>query len=99
MAIQHELTDALEQGRDEVVRVMAAHRVVPVVIETESSSLLGKSKAPQFSFERQTEDETTKVADRQTRMRVVDALGMTSEEDCESVATEIQSHDEWGNAV
>jgi hypothetical protein len=96
MGIQEDLKNAIEQSRDEVVRVLAEHRVLPVTTDYETSDLLGGSKTPDFSFERQYESETEHVADRQTRRLVVDALGMTSEADCDDVREEIQNHERWG---
>lgn len=94
MAIKRELTDAMAEGREEVVRVLAEHRVLPVVVERQSSSLLGGSQTPDFSFE--SGDESDPLTDRQTRTTVVDALGLASEEDCERVREEIRDHDAWG---
>ena len=96
MGIQEDLKSAIEQSRDEVVRVLAEHRVLPVTTDYETSDLLGGSKTPDFSFERQYESETEHVAERQTRRLVVDTLGMTSEEECDDVREEIQSHERWG---
>lgn len=96
MGIQEELKDALDEGRDDVVRVLAEHRILPEVAEYETSDLLGGSTTPDFSFERQQESGSEHVADRQTRRLVVDALGMTSEDDCEGVKDEIRNHDSWG---
>jgi hypothetical protein len=98
MGIQEDLKDAIEQGRNDVVRVLAEYRVLPVTVEsaTRSSDLLGGSKTPDFSFERQYESETEHVAARQTRRLVVDTLGMTSEAECEDVQEEIRDHDSWG---
>lgn len=96
MPIQEDLKAAIEEGRDEVVRVLAEHRVVPVTVEYETSDLLGGSKTPDFEFQRQYESESEHVADRQTRRLVVDTLGMTSEEECEDVQEEIKAHDNWG---
>ncbi|PSQ33266.1 hypothetical protein BRD09_01500 [Halobacteriales archaeon SW_10_68_16] len=96
MGIQEDLKDAIEAGREDVVRVLAEHRVLPVTVEYESSDLLGGSKTPDFEFQRQYESETGHVADRQTRRLVVDTLGMTSEEECEDVQSEIRNHDDWG---
>jgi len=96
MGIQEDLKDAIEEGRDEVVRVLAEHRVLPVTTDYETSDLLGGSKTPDFSFERQYESETEHVADRQTRRLVVDTLGMTSEGECDDVREEIRSHERWG---
>lgn len=98
MGIQQELTTALEGSRAEIVQVLAEHRVLPVVVEDSefgSSNLLGGTSTPDFSFERQDESETEHVADRQTRSRVVDALGLDSEEKCAEVQTEIRSHEAW----
>jgi hypothetical protein len=98
MGIQEDLTDAIEQGRDEVVRVLADHRVLPVVVEDSergSSNLLGQSSAPQIRLERREGDESEHAADRQTRQRVVDTLGITSEEECEEVRAKIESHESW----
>lgn len=99
MPIQQDLKDAVDQGRDDVVGVLAAYQVLPVAVESSGSTLLGKSKTPDFTFERETEGESQQVADRQTRVRVVDALGLRSEADCEQVREEIQDHDGWGDAV
>jgi len=96
MGIQPDLRDAIEEGRDEVVRVLAEYRVVPVVAEYESSNLLGGSQTPDFTFERQYESETEHVADRQTRQLAVDTLELRSEEECEDVEAEIRNHDSWG---
>jgi hypothetical protein len=96
MGIQEELKDAIEQGRDEVVGVLADHRVLPVVVEdAQSSDLLGGSKTPDFEFERTADDGSEHVADRQTRRLVVDTLGLTSEADCDAVRDEIRGHDRW----
>jgi hypothetical protein len=98
MGIQEELKNAIEAGRDEVVGVLADHRVLPVVVEdAQSSDLLGGSKTPDFEFERRAgdEDKGEHVADRQTRRLVVDTLGLTSADDCESVRDEIRDHDRW----
>ncbi len=99
MRIQESLKDAIEEGRDEVVRVLAEHRVVPVTVEYETSDLLGGSKTPDFELQRQDDSESEHVADRQTRRLVVDTLGMTSGEECDDVQAEIRSHDDWGARV
>lgn len=96
MAVQTDLKDAVEGGRDDVVRVLAEYGVVPVVVEnTGGTDLLGKTKAPDFNFERQHESGSERVADRQTRVRVIDALGLASEEECTDVREEIESHEAW----
>ena len=99
MGIQKELTASLEEDRADIIRVLAEHRVLPVIVEDSefgSSNLLGGSTTPDFSFERQGEAETEHVADRQTRSRVIDALGLDSEDRCEEVQKEIRSHEAWG---
>lgn len=96
MRIQESLKNAIEEGRDDVVRVLAEHRVVPVTVEYETSDLLGGSQTTDFELQRQDDSESEHVADRQTRRLVVDTLGMTSEEGCEDVQEEIESHDNWG---
>jgi hypothetical protein len=96
MGLQEELKDAIEQGREEVVRVLADHRVVPVVVEDSGSSdLLGGSKTPAFSFERREGSGAERVADRQTRRLVVDTLGLESAADCEDTRSEIRNHEGW----
>jgi hypothetical protein len=101
MGIQEEITTALEEDREETISVLAEHRVVPVVVEDSefgSSNLLGGTSTPDFSFERHSESETEHVTDRQTRTRVIDALGLDSEDKCEEVQEEIRSHEAWGRA-
>lgn len=96
MDIKQDLVDAMDEGRDEVVRVLAEHRVLPVVVERQSSNLLGGSQSPDFMFERQSEEASQPLSDRQTRSMVVDALGLTSEEECDALREEIKNHDHWG---
>ncbi|RLM90247.1 hypothetical protein D3D02_05630 [Halobellus sp. Atlit-38R] len=92
MVIQDDIKDAIGDGRDELVRVLATHGVLPTIVESGGSSLGGLSSSPTFRLE--TSDGTS-VADRQTRSKVVDALGMSSADDCETVREEIQRHDAW----
>jgi hypothetical protein len=100
MGVQADLKDAIEQGREDVVRVLAEYGVVPVAVEnTGGTDLLGKTRAPDFNFERRHEAESERVADRQTRVRMVDALGLRSEEDGERVREEIESHEAWQSRV
>lgn len=95
MAIKQELTDAMEEGREGIVRFLAEHQVLPVVVERQSSNLLGGSQTPDFAFEAQSDDGTEPLTDRQTRTTIVDELGLDSEEDCETLREEIKAHDSW----
>jgi hypothetical protein len=100
MGLQADLKDAIEQDRADVVRVLAEYGVVPVAVEsTGGTDLLGKTRAPDFNFERRHEEESERVADRQTRVRMVDALGLRSEEDGERVREEIEGHEAWQSRV
>lgn len=94
MGIQSEVKGAIDSGRDDLIRVLAAHRTLPTVVERSESgsSLLGRS-TPTITLEPQADDAGT--IDRQTTAQVTDALGLDSEEDCESVRREIQSHSAW----
>jgi len=93
MAIQDDLKAAADEGRDELVRALAEHGVLPTVIaDSGGSSLAGLSSSPTFRIE--TADGTS-VADRQTRSQVVDTLGLRSTDDCEDVREEIQNHSAW----
>lgn len=95
MGVQEDIKAALEEGREELIRVLADHRVRPTPVDQSGEiSLGGMSTAPSFRFE--TDDGETAVADRQTRSAVVDALGVHAEADCEAVRDEIASHDAWG---
>jgi hypothetical protein len=95
MEVQDDVKAALEEDREELIRVLADHRVRPTLDEESGgTSLGGLSAAPSFRFE--TEDGEAVVTDRQTRSAVLDALGVHSEEDCESVREEIASHAAWG---
>ncbi|SDX63325.1 hypothetical protein [Halobellus clavatus] len=92
MVIQDDIKDALDEGRSELVRVLATNRALPTVVaESSGSDLLGSS-TPTFRIE--TPDGTS-VADRQTRSQVVDALELRSEDDCEAIREEIRGHDAW----
>ncbi|MFD1684196.1 hypothetical protein [Halobellus litoreus] len=92
MVIQDDLKDALDGGRDELVGALAANGVLPTVVEGSGGSDLLGSSTPNFRFE--TADGTS-VADRQTRSRVVDALELRSEDDCEAAREEIREHEAW----
>jgi len=96
MAIKQALTDAMDDGREAVVRVLAEHRVVPVVVERQSSNLLGRSQRPDFAFETQADEGSERLTDRQTRSMLIDTLELASEDDCERLREEIESHDSWG---
>lgn len=95
MSIKRELSDAMGEGRDAVVGVLAAHRVLPVVVERQSSTLLGGSQTPDFAFERDADDGPEPLTDRQTRTTVVDTLGIASEAECEALREEIRTHERW----
>lgn len=95
MDIKQDLTDAMEEGRGDVVRVLAEHQVLPVVVERQSSNLMGGSQSPDFMFERQSDEASQPLSDRQTRSMVVDALGLASEEDCKALQEEIRNHEGW----
>ncbi|PSP83042.1 hypothetical protein BRC83_08385 [Halobacteriales archaeon QS_1_68_17] len=101
MGLQSELRDAMDEGYDEVVAVLARHKVVPVEAEAEkveTASLLGGGKEiTDFELEERGEDRTMgDVVDRQTRKLTVEALGIETVEDCGKVQDEITSHEEWG---
>jgi hypothetical protein len=93
MAIQTEIKEAADSGREELLRTLASHHVLPTVVEQAESSLLGESSTPTFRFE--SEAENTSVADRQTSALAADTLGLSSGDDCESVREEIRAHDAW----
>lgn len=94
MAVQAEVKAALEGDREGLIRVLAEHRLVPTVVDRGGrSSLLGKEAAPTIKLEAQSE--STGTVDRQTTVRVVDALGIDSEADCEAVSEEVRSHEAW----
>jgi len=95
MGIQKDLKEAIHMGREEVVGVLADHQVVPVVAEEpqQTSNLLGGSRTPDFRFEYQSDSGS--ALDRQTRSQVVDTLGLTSEDECETLQDEIRDHDSW----
>lgn len=95
MGLQADLKDAIDEGRDDLIQVLAEHRIVPTVVERSGgSSLLGKTTAPIIRLD--SADRGTSVVDRQTTAHVVDALGLDSEEDCERVRDEIGTHSAWG---
>jgi len=96
MGLKQDLVDAVDDGRGEVVRVLAEHQVLPVVVERESSNLLGGSQTADFAFEKATDDGTDPLSDRQTRTMIIDTLGLTAEDECEDVREEIQNHPNWG---
>lgn len=97
MTVQADLNEAIESGRDDLIRVLAKHRLLPAVVEGsggDDSGLLGKSATPTFRLDSQTADAS--VVDRQTTAHVVDTLGLDSAEACEAVREEIQAHSAWG---
>ncbi|MFC6874599.1 hypothetical protein [Halobellus marinus] len=95
MAVQTEMKEAADSGREDLIRTLAEHRVLPTTIEQSGSSLLGGSTAT-YRFE--SEESGESVADRQTSARAADTLGLTGGEDCESVREEIQAHDAWSES-
>lgn len=95
MAVQADVKAALEADRDDLIRTLAEYRLLPTVVDRGGgSNLLGKSASPTVKLEAQSEE--TGTVDRQTTVRVVDALGLDSEDACEAVAEEVRSHDAWG---
>lgn len=94
MVAQNELREAMEQGRDALVEVLAQYRAVPVVEnEVEVSSLLGGRTNTEYKLAEPGDIETT---DRQTRQEVLEILGVEDEADLPPVQTEIESHEAWG---
>ena len=94
MGIQADISEGIDGGRDDLVRALAEHRVLPSVVEgTGGSGLLGKSRAPTTKLERA--DGESAAIDRQTTAKVADTLGIDSEEDCEAVRGEIRGHAAW----
>lgn len=94
MGIQAEVNDAIDEGRDDLIRVLAEQRILPTVVEQASSGsgLLGEP-TPTFGLDPQTDDAGT--IDRQTTGDILSALDIDSEEDCESVREEIRNHAAW----
>jgi len=96
MAVQEDVKAALEEDREELIRVLAEHGVRPTLDDQSGgTSLGGLSAAPSFKFE--TEEGDAAVTDRQTRSSVLDTLGVHSEADCDDVRAEIANHPAWDN--
>lgn len=96
MGIQSDIKDALDGDREDLIRVLADHRLYPAVVEhadASDSGLLGKKASPTFRLD--ATDGESNVLDRQTTLQVVDALGLESEPDCETVREEIEEHPSW----
>lgn len=94
MAVQADVKAALDGGRSDLIRVLADYSLLPTVVDRGTgSSLLGKSTAPTVTLDPQSDD--TGTIDRQTTVRVVDALGLDSEAACEAAREEIRAHDAW----
>lgn len=94
MAVQADVRTALDGERDDLIAALATHRLLPTVVDRGGgSSLLGRSTAPTVRLEPQSDDSGT--VDRQTTVRVVDELGLDSEDACEAVSEEIRTHDAW----
>lgn len=90
MGVQADVTAALAGDREDLIRVLADHELVPVVVDRGGgSSLLGKKASPSIKLEPQSDE--TGTIDRQTTVRVVDALGLDSAEACEAVREEIEA--------
>jgi hypothetical protein len=92
MAFQKEITEAIENGRDDLIETLARHRALPAVVEHGGSDLLGEP-SPTFRVDPQRED--SGALDRQTTTQVVDALGLDSTEDCEDVRAAVRDHPAW----
>ncbi|MFB6296927.1 MAG: hypothetical protein ABEH56_00240 [Salinirussus sp.] len=96
MPTQETFTDAIADGRDELVRTLAAHRILPTVVEESGGSdLPGMSTAPTFRLD--AEAGPSDVADRQTTTQVADTLGLASADDCQAVREEIREHSAWSD--
>lgn len=94
MAVQADVTAALEGDRNDLIRTLAEYKLVPTVVDRGGgSSLLGRRSSPAIKLEPQSEG--TGTVDRQTTVRVTDVLELHSEEAVEAVAEEIRSHDAW----
>jgi hypothetical protein len=94
MAVQADVKAALDGDRDDLIRVLAEYRLLPsVVARGTGSTLLGKSTAPTISLDPPSDE--TGTVDRQTTVRVVDALGLDSQAACEAAREEIRAHDAW----
>lgn len=93
MGVQADIKDAVERDRDDLIEVLAADHVLPVAVDRGGGSdLLGKPTSPTVRLE---QDGQPGAVDRQTTVRVVDALGLDSEAACEAVRDEIESHAAW----
>ncbi|NIW28794.1 MAG: hypothetical protein GWN07_16000 [Actinobacteria bacterium] len=94
MAVQADVTAALEGDREDLVRTLAEYKLLPTVVDRGGgSSLLGKKASPTVKLEAQSDE--TGTVDRQTTVRVTDALELYSAEAVEALADEVQSHDAW----
>lgn len=94
MAVQADVKAALEGDRDDLIRVLAEYRLLPTVVDRGGGSdLLGRRASPAVKLDPQSDE--TGTVDRQTTVRVTDALELHSEEAVEAVAEEVQSHDAW----
>lgn len=92
MGLQADLKEALDDDREDLIRVLAAHGVRPAVVDREGSNLLGDDPSPTFRLDA---EDGTSVVDRQTTVRVVDALGLETEADNEAVREDIAEHSAW----
>lgn len=74
MAVRADIQAVLDDGRDDLVLVLAKYQLVPTVVDRGGgSSLLGRSTSPTVKLEAQSDE--TGTVDRQTTARVVVALG------------------------
>ena len=90
MGVQADVIAALEGDREDLIRALAEHHLHPVVVDRGGgSNLLGKKASPTVKLEAQSDASGT--VDRQTTVRVVDALGLDSEAACEAVREEIEA--------
>lgn len=96
MAIQADLKSAIDSGREDLIRTLAEHRMLPTVVDNSGSGLLDGSGTPSFRLD--SEEAEASVVDRQTTTHVVDTLGLTTEADCGAVREEIQDHPAWAEA-
>jgi hypothetical protein len=96
MVAASELREAMEQGREATIAVLARTETLPVVDEdAEVSDLLGGRKQPSFKL---AEGGDVETVDRQTRQDVLNFLEIETEADLGPVQEEIRSHEEWAGA-
>jgi hypothetical protein len=94
MGFVDEVREAIDNGRDETVAVLASHHVVPAEESGQQTADLGLGGGPAFELEK-TDAESTHTLDRQTEKLVLDALGIDDLDACEDTASEIRGHANW----